>query len=204
MAQFKNFIPPSAVVWRDGERKVVDAKTLVPGDVVEIQNGLNIPADVVLIKVSELKVNQASLTGESKELSRSVDKKEENIFESSNVAFFGTQCTAGSGTGLVFKTGDNTVIGQIANLVQSASSGETPIGKELDYFIKLITTIAVASGVFFFIVDFIYGYTIQANIGFMIGIIVANVPEGLLITVTVCMALAAQRMAARRVLVKNL
>ncbi len=68
----------------------MDAKTLVPGDIVEIQNGLNVPADVVLIKVNELKVNQASLTGESKELTRSVDKKDENIFESSNVAFFGT------------------------------------------------------------------------------------------------------------------
>jgi sodium/potassium-transporting ATPase subunit alpha len=81
---------------------------------------------------------------------------------------------------------------------------ETPIARELDHFIKLVSGIAIASGLLFFVIDFIYGYGIITNISYMIGIIVANVPEGLLITVTVCMALAAQRMAARRVLVKNL
>lgn len=68
---------------------------------------------------------------------------------------------------------------------------ETPIAKEIDHFIKLVCAIAISAGLFFFIVDFIYGYDIVTNIGFMIGIIVANVPEGLLITMTVCMALAA-------------
>ncbi len=91
----------------------------------------------------------------------------------------------------MFKTGDNTIIGQIATLVQSASHNQTPIGREIDHFIKVITIIVCCDGLFFFIVNFIYGYGIVKNIGFMIGIIVANVPEGLLITVTVCMALAA-------------
>ena len=71
------------------------------------------------------------------------------------------------------------MIGQIANLAQTAESGETPIAKEIDFFIKFISIIAISSGIFFFIVNFIYGYTIQVNISFMIGIIVANVPEGL-------------------------
>ena len=89
---------------------------LVPGDIVEIPCGESIPADVVLFKTSEMKVNNASLTGESEDLARIPDEKNQNIFESKNVAFFGTLCTAGTGTGIVFKTGDNTVIGQIANL----------------------------------------------------------------------------------------
>jgi sodium/potassium-transporting ATPase subunit alpha len=121
-----------------------------------------------------------------------------------NVAFFGTSCTNGSGIGIVFKTGDATVIGQIANLAQTADSGQSPISIEIDKFIKIIGGIAVAMGLFFFAINFAFGYNIVTNVVFMIGLIVANVPEGLYITVTVCMALAAKRMAERHVLVKNL
>jgi sodium/potassium-transporting ATPase subunit alpha len=78
---------------------------------VDVNTGDNIPADVVLIKVNEMKVNNSSLTGESEELPRTLDEINPSIFETSNVAFFGTSCTSGSGTGIVFKTGDKTVIG---------------------------------------------------------------------------------------------
>lgn len=111
MAQFKNFIPPKAYVYREGKRKEVPAIELVPGDIVDINTGDNIPADVVLIKTSEMKVNNSSLTGESEELVRLPEEKTKNIFESPNVAFFGTACTSGTGIGIVFKTGDSTVIG---------------------------------------------------------------------------------------------
>lgn len=116
MAGFKNFIPPKAMVWRNGKKKEVTAKELVPGDIVEVNIGDNIPADMVIIKSNEMKVNNASLTGESEELLRIPEENSRNIFESPNVAFFGTACTNGSGTGVVFKTGDHTVIGQIASL----------------------------------------------------------------------------------------
>lgn len=204
MAQFKNFIPPKARVYRNGKALDVGAVELVPGDIVEISLGQSVPADVVLIKTNEMKVNNASLTGESEDLLRIPEEKFRNIFESPNVAFFGTSCTNGVGWGIVFKTGDRTVIGQIANLAQSAESGETPIAHEIDRFIKIVAGIAIFMGLFFFCINFAFGYTIITNISFMIGIVVANTPEGLLITVSVCMALAAKRMAARRVLVKNL
>jgi sodium/potassium-transporting ATPase subunit alpha len=129
----------------------------VPGDIVEIGTGDNIPADVVLIKTNEMKVNNASLTGESEDLLRKPEEKSTNIFESPNVAFFGT----------------------------------TPIAREIDRFSKIIASIAITSGIICFCVSFIYGYPVLTNVVFMIGIIVANVPEGLLITVTVCMALSA-------------
>lgn len=111
MAQFKNFIPPKAYAWRNGEKIELNAQNLVPGDIVEVGTGDNIPADIVLIKANEMKVNNSSLTGESEELLRIPEEKAVNIFESPNVAFFGTMCTSGSGTGIVFKTGDSTVIG---------------------------------------------------------------------------------------------
>ena len=111
MEQFKDFIPPKALVWREGVRKEIDAKELVPGDIVDINLGDNIPADVVIIKSNEMKVNNSSLTGESEELLRVPEEKAKVIFESPNVGFFGTACVNGSGTGIVFKTGDNSVIG---------------------------------------------------------------------------------------------
>lgn len=76
-------------------KTVIDTKDLVPGDIVEINTGQNIPADIVLIKTNELKVSNASLTGESEELLRNPENKNQNIFETENVAFFGTMCTAG-------------------------------------------------------------------------------------------------------------
>lgn len=107
---------------RGGEEKDINATELVPGDIVYVSTGQNIPADIIIIQCSDLKVNNSSLTGESEELERTPETKARNIFESPNVAFFGTSCTAGHGYGLVFRTGDETVIGQIANLAQSAET----------------------------------------------------------------------------------
>ncbi len=204
MAQFKNYLPPKAFVYRDGVKKQVNSSALVCGDIVELNNGDNIPADIVLFKCNEMKVNNASLTGESEDLLRQVDEKNKNVFESPNVAFFGTFCTNGQGVGIVFRTGDSTVIGQIANLAQSAVTQETPLAIEINKFIKFISAIAVSWGLTFFILGFIYGYDFITNLVFMIGIIVANVPEGLLMTVTLSLALTAKKMAEKMVLVKNM
>jgi sodium/potassium-transporting ATPase subunit alpha len=204
MASFKNFIPPRAMVWRNGKKKEVNAKELVPGDIVEVNLGDNIPADLIIVKSNEMKVNNASLTGESEEMLRVPEENSRNIFESANVGFFGTACTNGSGTGIVFKTGDNTVIGQIASLAQTADAGETLISQEIGRFVKMIAAIAFTMCVIFFIVNICYGTDVISNIIYCMGILVANIPEGLQITVTVSMALAAKRMAVRKVLVKNL
>jgi sodium/potassium-transporting ATPase subunit alpha len=176
----------------------------VPGDVITLNFGDNIPADVVLFKANEMKVNNASLTGESEDLLRKVDAKTANIFESPNVGFFGTMCTAGTGTGIVIRTGDDTVIGRIANLSQSAESAETPLAIEIERFILIVSMVAFTLGISFLIFGFIIGYGPIMNLVFAIGIIVANVPEGLLATVTVSLALTARRMAKKMVLVKNL
>ena len=152
-----------------------------------------------------MKVNNASFTGESEDIQIDPDLEPViNIFETKNVAFFGTACTAGSGTGICFRTGDATVIGQIANLASSAESAETPLAIEIERFIFIISSVAISLGVIFFIFGIIYKYDIITNLVFAIGIIVANVPEGLLATVTVSLALTAQRMAGKMVLVKNL
>ena len=152
-----------------------------------------------------MKVNNASLTGESEDINIDPDAAPiQNIFETKNVGFFGTSCTAGEGRGICFRTGDSTVIGQIANLASSAESADTPLSIEIERFIKIISSVAIFLGVLFFVFGVIYEYDIITNLVFAIGIIVANVPEGLLATVTVSLALTAQRMAGKMVLVKNL
>jgi sodium/potassium-transporting ATPase subunit alpha len=177
----------------------------VPGDIVKVVSGNNIPCDLIIFKSNEMKVNNASLTGESEDICIDLDvPAENNILETKNAAFFGTVCTGGTGTGVCFKTGDNTVIGQIANLASEAESKPTPLSLEIDRFIKIISAVAITLGVVFFIFGAVYEYDVITNLVFAIGIIVANVPEGLLATVTVSLALTAQRMAGKFVLVKNL
>ena len=181
----------------------IESKYLVPGDIVHIKGGDNIPADIVLFEVSEMKINNASLTGESEDLLRKVDGREANILESANVAFFGTMCTDGSGKGIVIRIGDDTVIGRIATLTTSTTAKDTPLTNDINNLIHIISTRAFGIGIIFFIFGLFY-YDIIMNIIFAIGIIVANVPEGLLATVKVALALTAKRMAAKKVLVKNL
>merc|ERR1711887_442015 len=128
----------------------------------------------------------------------------ENPLETKNLAFFSTNAVEGTCVGIVVHIGDNTVMGRIAGLASGLDTGETPIAKEIAHFIHIITGVAVFLGVTFFIIAFILGYFWLDAVIFLIGIIVANVPEGLLATVTVCLTLTAKRMAAKNCLVKNL
>ena len=105
--------------------------------------------------------------------------------ETKNLAFFSTNAVEGTATGVVINIGDNTVMGRIANLASGLGSGKTPIAIELEHFIHIITGVAVFLGVTFLIISLALGYHWLEAIIFLIGIIVANVPEGLLATVTV-------------------
>lgn len=207
MAKFKNFIPKQCKCYRDGELKNTNAVELVRGDVVQVKNGDNIPADLVMIDTQgDMKVDNSSLTGETEQLLRNaeISDKTTKLLETPRVAFSGTECKNGSGTGIVFGVADNTVIGAIANLAEQAESAETPLSIEIHRFILIVSAVAIFLGVTFFIFGVAYGYSIITNLVFAIGIIVANVPEGLLATVTVSLALTAQRMSKKFVLVKNL
>jgi sodium/potassium-transporting ATPase subunit alpha len=205
MEGFKNFIPPKCLVLRDGKEDQINATKLVTGDIVILKEGGRIPADVRIIESKDMRVDNSSLTGESDPLLRSPECTEpEKILETKNVAFFGTLCKEGRGKGMVFNIGDNTVIGQIASLAEGASSSETPLRRELNRFIKIVTVIALVFGLIFFCLGFALKYGIIQNLVFAIGIIVANVPEGLLATITITLSVASAKMHAKKVLVKNL
>ena len=193
-----------ATVIRDGKIMEMEARLLVVGDLVTVKGGDKIPADVRIIQAQGCKVDNSCLTGESEPQSRSPDNTHENPLETKNLAFFSTSCVEGTGKGIVVGTGDRTIMGRIAGLASGLEMGDTPIAREISHFIHLITGVAVFLGVSFFIIAFILGYDWLSAVVFLIGIIVANVPEGLLATVTVCLTLTAKRMAKKNCLVKNL
>uniref|UniRef100_A0A3Q4GI80 Sodium/potassium-transporting ATPase subunit alpha n=1 Tax=Neolamprologus brichardi TaxID=32507 RepID=A0A3Q4GI80_NEOBR len=204
MESFKNLVPQQALVIRDGEKKNINAEEVVLGDLVEVKGGDRIPADLRIISAHGCKVDNSSLTGESEPQTRSPDFSNENPLETRNISFFSTNCIEGTARGIVINTGDNTVMGRIATLASSLEGGKTPIAIEIEHFIHIITGVAVFLGVSFFILSLILGYNWLEAVIFLIGIIVANVPEGLLATVTVCLTLTAKRMAKKNCLVKNL
>jgi len=204
MESFKNLVPQYAVVRRNGEKITVKAVELTLGDIVDIKFGDRVPADLRVIEARGFKVDNSSLTGESEPQSRGPEFTNENPLETKNLAFFSTNAVEGTCIGMVVNIGDNTVMGRIAGLASGLEGGQTPIAKEIEHFIHIITAVAVFLGVSFFIIAFILGYNWLDAVIFLIGIIVANVPEGLLATVTVCLTLTAKRMAAKNCLVKNL
>jgi len=204
MESFKNLVPQYALVRRDGEKVTMTAAELTLGDIVEIKFGDRVPADIRVLEARMFKVDNSSLTGESEPQARSPEFTHENPLETKNLAFFSTNAVEGTCIGMVVNIGDNTVMGRIAGLASGLSNDETPIAKEIAHFIHIITGVAVFLGVSFFIIAFILGYNWLDAVIFLIGIIVANVPEGLLATVTVCLTLTAKRMASKNCLVKNL
>merc|ERR1712180_314226 len=205
MEGFKNLVPQKAMVRRNnGKREEIDAVDLTLGDIVDIKFGDRCPADLRVLECRGFKVDNSSLTGESEPQLRTPEYTHENPLETKNLAFFSTNAVEGTAVGMVVNIGDNTVMGRIAGLASGLGSGQTPIAKEIEHFIHIITAVAVFLGVTFFIIAFILGYNWLDAVIFLIGIIVANVPEGLLATVTVCLTLTAKRMAAKACLVKNL
>uniref|UniRef100_A0A671NVX9 Sodium/potassium-transporting ATPase subunit alpha n=1 Tax=Sinocyclocheilus anshuiensis TaxID=1608454 RepID=A0A671NVX9_9TELE len=200
MESFKNMVPQQALVIREGEKMQINAEEVVAGDLVEVKGGDRIPADLRITSSHGCKVLDNCVCGicysEVLNLSTYVNVK----FRS--VTFFVS--LSGTARGIVVCTGDRTVMGRIASLTSGLETGKTPIAKEIEHFIHIITGVAVFLGVAFFILSIILGYSWLEAVIFLIGIIVANVPEGLLATVTVCLTLTAKRMARKNCLVKNL
>jgi sodium/potassium-transporting ATPase subunit alpha len=161
----------------------------VRGDVIILKGGSKIPCDVIVYEADQLTVNNSSLTGEVHEISITPGAHKERITESQNICFFGTNCMAGTGKGICFNTGDDTYMGQIANM--QGEKEQTTLSIEIENFIHIITYIAFSIGITFFILALFYDYSFVDDLVFVLGIIVANVPEGLLPTVTISLALTA-------------
>ena len=204
MAALRRMLGRRASVLREGEEFEVDVATLVRGDVLILREGDRVPADARLIEVNALRVDHASLTGESEPQLRGLAPTARRALDSRNLVFSGTLVSSGSGRALVYATGDETAIGQVARVTRETERLETPIRRELRHFIRVISSIAAALGVVFFVAGWAVGNPFWTNLVFAIGIIVANVPEGLLPTVSLALAIAGRKMASRNALIKTL
>ncbi|KAG6576285.1 Sodium/potassium-transporting ATPase subunit alpha [Phytophthora cinnamomi] len=205
MESFKQMMPTVTTVIREGKSQKIEASQLVRGDIILLKGGDKVPADIRVLEGSDdFAVDNSCLTGEPEPLKRIPDCTDDNPLETKNLCFFGTFIPQGSGKGVVVRIGDKTVMGRIAKLATTTGQNMTPIAREINHFVHIIAIVAVVIGVIFFIIGIFLKTDYVSNVVFMIGIIVANVPEGLLATVTVCLSLAANRMAHKSVLVKNL
>jgi sodium/potassium-transporting ATPase subunit alpha len=204
MDSFKHMLPLYTTVIREGKTTVIPVEEVVLGDLVVLCTGSRIPADIRIVEADGLKVDNSALTGESHLQSRSTSVTNSNPMETMNLAFFSTEVAAGTGKGIVIACGDSTVMGRVAGLASGLKQEATPIANEIKYFMKLLLVISVLLGLLVLVMALSAGYSVIDSIIYLLGIIIASVPEGMLVTFTLCLSISAKRMANRKCLVKNI
>jgi P-type Ca2+ transporter type 2C len=202
-------LPRAITVIRDGEVRRVPTSDLVPGDLVQVEEGDQVPADGQLLAAEGLGVDQSPITGESRLVFKVPPLANEReglpLYERPELVFAGTGVMAGTGTFVVCATGMGTEIGGIAHLTQAVTEPPSPLQIELGRVTRTVTLLAVSFGAIFFALAVATGgMSLHDGLVFTLGVIVANVPEGLLPTLTLALALGVLRMARQRCLVKRL
>lgn len=203
----KNIGAPTARVLREGEESQIPAKELVVGDVVYLEDGSIVPADVRLLDSNNLKIQEASLTGESVP----VEKDAEEIFtidaplgDRRNMAFSSSVVMYGNGTGIVVETGMRTEVGKIAGLLNEQEEDDTPLKKKLNSVGKVLSVVGIVVCIVIFGIGFLYGRPWLPLLMTAIALAISVIPEGLPATATIVMALGVQRMAEKQALVRKL
>jgi potassium/sodium efflux P-type ATPase len=208
MATLKSWMPEFAKVLRDGELKKISVREIVPGDIVFLEEGDRVPADARLTEAFDLWTNNVPLTGESEpqpRIAEPVKTVEKAYLYSPNLVFMSTSVAKGQGKAVVYATAMTTQFGKIANLTQTIHEEESPLQKEIALTAKYDFTIAMAVGVAFFAASFLFLHaSLATSILFMIGVMVACVPEGLQVTVSSALAINVLKMVKQNVLVKRL
>jgi calcium-translocating P-type ATPase len=205
----QRLLPRQVIALRAGAEVRVPVVELVPGDVVIVDEGQQVPADGQLLQAAGLRVDQSVLTGESHPVfklpARGNERARVPRLERQELVFAGTAVVAGQGQFVVTATGMTTEIGDIARLTQSVAETPSPLQREMAHITRLVGGLAVAFGVIFFALGVATGsVSVADGLLFALGVIVANVPEGLLPTLTLALALGVQRLARAGALVKRL
>jgi Ca2+-transporting ATPase len=208
METLKSWMPEYAKVVRDGELKKISVREIVPGDVISLEEGDRVPADARLIEVFDLWTNNVPLTGESEPQPRVAEATkvvEKAYLYSPNLVFMSTSVAKGQGKAVVYSTGMNTQFGKIASLTQTIKEEDSPLQKEIALTAKYDFIIAVIVGAAFFAASFLFlKVPVQNSFLFMIGVMVACVPEGLQVTVSSALAINVLKMVKQNVIVKRL
>ena len=195
----KDYLPPHATVIRDGREQLVEAALLVPGDIVALAEGDRVSADARLLR-GALELDMSALTGESLPLLRAADGDSSGVplLMASDLVFTGTSCTGGEALGVVFATGMQSQLGRVAALSEHVGDEESPLQRQVRKVAWLIALVAVIAGVAFVpLGTLVAGLPLGDAVIFAIGLLVANVPEGLLPTITLALAVGVRRLARR-------
>ena len=202
----KDYLPPHATVIRDGREQQVEAALLVPGDILVLAEGGRVSADSRLLR-GALELDMSALTGESLPVLRAADGDATGVplLEAHDLVFTGTTCTGGDALGVVFATGMLSQLGRVAALSEHVGDEESPLQRQVRKVAWLIAVVAVVVGVAFVpLGTLVAGLPLGDAVIFAIGLLVANVPEGLLPTITLALAVGVRRLARRGALVKRL
>ena len=199
------YLPDHASVIREGTRAEIEARTLVPGDVLVIEEGNRVCADARLIEGS-VEVDLSALNGESMPTSRAAELLDRAgpLLEARDLIFSGTTCTQGEARAVVTRTGMHTELGRIAALSQRTKQEPSPLERQVKRVAWLIGTVALIFAIAFLPLGAAAGLTFGAALSFSIGLLVANVPEGLLPTITLALAVGVRDLATRGAVVKRL
>ncbi|WP_437625854.1 cation-translocating P-type ATPase [Sorangium sp. So ce1151] len=199
-------VPQSATVVRGGERSVIPAADVVPGDVVVLEAGDKVPADARLLSVKNLHVDESALTGESVPSDKHIDVVQEDagVGDRKNLAFGGTLVTSGTATAVVIATGGGTELGRISSMLHEATEIETPLTRSMAKVGRVLTIAIVAVALLIVGVALLRGYPPVDAMLAGISLAVAAIPEGLPAIITISLAIGVQRMARRRAVIRKL
>lgn len=206
MKSLASLVHPHAMVRIDGERSQQQVTSLVPGDIVQIQEGESVPADIRMIEVSTLASNDFALTGESNPVQKFVQQlhHEAELGDRNNMVFMGTTIARGRGTGVVVATGGDTILGQIASLSQTTKQDMSPLQRELTALSQKLSINVVVVGAVLFGVALLIDLTVYEAFLFALGICMSLVPQGMPAQISVALSLASARLAEQQVVVKKL
>ncbi len=203
----RGMVSPMASVLRDGRRVTVDAAAVVPGDIMLLEAGDRIAADVRLLKSRNLFVDESILTGESAAVEKAIEPVAENVplGDRRSMAYSGTLVTAGQGAGLVVATGAAAELGRISALLGRVQELETPLVRQMNSFARQVTLVILGfSAVVFAFAVLVRGYALAEAFMVVVGMAVAAIPEGLPAVTTITLAIGVQRMAARNAIIRRL
>ncbi|MHA0857297.1 calcium-translocating P-type ATPase, SERCA-type [Paenibacillus sp. CMAA1364] len=203
----KKLSAPSAKVLRGGKLDVISTSLLVPGDIVLLESGDRVPADVRWIETNICNVEESALTGESLPVSKHcqvICEDDVPLGDQKNMGFMGTMVTRGTAKGIVIRTGMDTEMGKIADLIQSTESQETPLQHRLEQLGKILIIVALALTIMVVVAGILHGQPLMSMLMIGVSLAVAAIPEGLPAIVTVALALGVQRMIKRRAIVRKL
>ncbi|MGC5326059.1 HAD-IC family P-type ATPase [Brevibacillus sp. SYSU BS000544] len=200
------FQPPMTKVIRDGQEKELSATELVPGDIVVLEAGDRIPADIRLITDYSLEVNEAALTGESLAIQKRtcINPIETSLAERSNMLYMGTNVTRGKGIGIVVQTGMNTELGYLTSLLKDEEQQLTPLQQKVTSISKKFVKGAVLAGSIVFLIGLLRGNTIPQMVSTSVALIASAIPEGLPVTITIALSAGIYRMAKRKAVIRKL